>query len=143
MLNLPIESEIETEHKVIRDFNVRQVISILIAAVIVLIFYLYVGRDVLFTMGFAFPVGAVAAFFAKPSDAGLPAEKIILKKLQIYFYKSEMRKYRTRNMYMPVINDAYKSLKNKDNTKQIRKEIRKAEKMCRKRLKKSPYKALY
>ncbi len=137
MLNMPIENEIETEHKVWMNFNMRQVIAIIIGALVAVGMYLYF-RDWVLMVIFTLPFAAVLGFFTWKDENGRPAEEILLKKVQETIYKNTTRKYRTKNGYMPLLNAFYGKMKRRDsNNKLAVKEIKRAEKQKKKRMKTS------
>lgn len=106
MLILPIEKEIETEHKVLGRFTTRQVIcgGGIIASVVV--FYLML-KDLFWVLLCTMPFLAVFGMIGWYTKFGLHLEDLALKKLQARYYKNEMRRYRTRNYYFALFNAAY------------------------------------
>lgn len=116
MLILPIEKEIEAEHKVLGRFTTRQVVcgGGIIACVVV--FYLLL-KDLfwvlLCTMPFLFVFGMIGWY----TKFGLHLEDLALKKLQVKYYKNEIRRYRTRNYYFALLNTAYAKQRNSDTNK--------------------------
>lgn len=139
---LPVIKEIETEHKVYKDYNMRQMIGIVTTILFFIIFYI-IFRDLAVAVGFAVPIALLSVFLSKSSDTGITPEESILKKAQIHYYHNESRKYRTRNRYMSMYNTAYKKMRNKDNNnKNVVKQIKKTEKVKVKRMKQSKIKAI-
>ena len=139
---LPVIKEIETEHKVYKDYNMRQMIGIVATVIFFFIFYI-IFRDLIVAVGFSIPIALISVFFSKSSDIGITPEESILKKAQTHYYHNESRKYRTRNRYMFMYNTAYKKMRNKDNSnKNVTKQIRKTEKDKVKRMKQSKIKAI-
>ena len=128
MLTLPIEAEIETEHKVIRNLNKRQTVcagGILLAT---LGFYAFT-KDVLNTMFLTAPVAFVLGYIGWKVTNGLKAEELVWMKLKQFFYKNAIRKYRTKNHYFELMNAGYRKMRNKDfSNKKIAKKVMKAEK---------------
>ena len=116
MLILPIEKEIETEHKVLGRFTARQVIcgGAIIACVVV--FYLML-KDLfwvlLCTMPFLFVFGMIGWY----TKYGLHLEDLALKKLQVQYYRNEIRRYRTKNYYFALLNAAYAKQRNSNTEK--------------------------
>lgn len=106
MLILPIEKEIETEHKIIGRFNPRQAVcgGVIIASII--LFYLSLG-DLFLTIVCTMPFLAVFGVLGWYTKCGLNAEDVALKMLQEKYYKNQVRKYRTRNKYFALYNRAY------------------------------------
>lgn len=106
MLILPIEKEIETDHKIIGNFNMRQVLALAISVVAVVFFYFVIGNllwVIVCSLPFAF-VSAVVGWYTKN---GLMVEDLAGKMIQKKIYKNETRKYRTRNSFFAVFNTAY------------------------------------
>ena len=137
MLNMPIEQEIEQEHKVFRDWNMRQVIAILAGGSIAIAFYLYF-RDWMLMVIFSLPFALVLGYFTKKDDNDRPAEEVFMKKAEQKIYKNETRKYRTRNMYFPLMNSYYGKMRKKDaGLKVVQKELKKQEKIRKKKMKSS------
>ena len=106
MLILPIEKEIETEHKIIGRFNPRQAVcgGAIIASIV--LFYLSLG-DLFLTIVCTMPFLAVFGVLGWYTKCGLNAEDVALKILQEKYYKNQVRKYRTRNKYFALYNRAY------------------------------------
>ena len=113
MLNLPIESEIEAEHKVFKDFNLRQTICIGITGVAAVIMYLIFHNWVLM-VAFTAPFALILLFFAKPGENGERAEDILRKAAERHYYRNQTRSYRTKNRYVALMNREYKRLAAQD-----------------------------
>lgn len=113
MLILPIEKEIEAEHKVLGRFTTRQVVCGGGIITCVVVFYLML-KDLfwvlLCTMPFLFVFGMIGWY----TKFGLHLEDLALKKLQVKYYKNEIRLYRTRNYYFALLNAAYAKQRNSD-----------------------------
>ncbi len=107
MLNLPIESEIETEHKVFRDFNMRQTVCLVITGGIAIVMYM-IFRSWFLMVAFTAPFALLLMYFAKPGENGEKAEDLIMKAAEKHFYKNQTRIYRTKNKYIPLMNNAYR-----------------------------------
>lgn len=120
MLILPIEKEIESEHKVLGRFTTRQVICGGCIITCVVVFYLML-KDlfwVLFcTMPFLFVFGMIGWY----TKFGLHLEDLALKKLQLKYYKNETRRYRTKNYYFALLNAAYAKQRSTDTGKNSKK----------------------
>ncbi len=113
MLTLPIESEIEKEHKVIRDFNKRQTACAVVIGASVIIMYSYAG-SVELGIALASPVIALAGAFGWYKKGTLNAEEVVLKRVKEYIYHNKTRKYRTKNLYFSLLNKGYAKLRNAD-----------------------------
>ncbi len=138
MINNPIESEIDVEHKVFRDFNMRQLICIIIGAFIALLMYLFF-KDVMLMVIFSLPFALILGYFSRKDDLGRPAEEIFLGKVRRHVYKNSKRTMRTKNGYVKLYNTMYRSVKPVKHKKdpfmkrlkdgyQLRKKIRENEK---------------
>ena len=137
MLNLPIESEIEVEHKVFKDFNLRQTICLCISAGIAVIMYL-IFRNWLLMVVFTAPFALALIYLAKPGENGEKAEEVLMKLAERHYYRNQARGCKTRNLYAPLFNRAYRRLKREDMSDQrTAGRILKEEKKSRKRAKRS------
>lgn len=138
MISVEIEKEINQENKAIAGFNLRQAICIGILIVISLIFVIALKFD---TDILLYPIGAVAivlyAFgWYKPN--GLPFEKFLVKQIQALVYGSNVRRYKTKNQYVCMVNEEYNRRKNIDMADpKLRKQIEKEQKRAEKELKKA------
>lgn len=133
MLTLPIEAEIEQEHKVIRNLNKRQTICAGAIIGTALISYA-LTENVLYTLIVTSPIAAVLAYFGWKVTSGLKAEEIIWRKLQRCLYRNGTRKYRTKNSYFDLLNTGYQALRNKDmSDRKTAKKILREEKYRKKR----------
>ncbi len=115
MLNLPIESEIEVEHKVIRNFNMRQTVCLGISGAIAVIMYLIFHNWILM-VAFTAPFALILMYFAKPGDNGEKAEDQLMKLAERHYYRNQVRIYRTENRYIPLMNRAYRRMRIRDQT---------------------------
>ncbi len=88
MLNLPIESEIEVEHKVFKDFNLRQTVCLAISAVIAVVMYL-IFRNWLLMVAFTAPFALALIYLAKPGENGEKAEEVLMKLAERHYYKNQ------------------------------------------------------
>ena len=137
MLNLPIESEIEVEHKVFRDFNLRQTICLVVSGVIAVIMYL-IFRNWLLMVAFTAPFALLLIYLAKPGENGEKAEEVLMKFAERHYYNNQTRSYRTRNRYVPLMNEAYRRMRARDlSDKRTAGKMAVLEKKSRKRRKRS------
>ena len=91
MISVEIEKEINQENKVIMDFNLRQVICIIILVIVSILIVAFMGWNTQTTL---YPISAVAAvLFAfgwyKPN--GMPFEKYAMKQIQMLLYGRDVR----------------------------------------------------
>ena len=128
MLTLPIEAEIEKEHKVIRNLNKRQ--TICAGAIVGITFGMYAyTKDPLQTLVLVAPFGLIFAYIGWKITNGLHAEELILMNIKKSLYKNGVRKYRTKNLYFSLMNAGYRALRNKDmSNKKIAKKVLRQEK---------------
>ena len=130
MLTLPIETEIETEHKVIHNLNMRQTILFGSVGVIAVASYA-ITRDLIIAAAISLPFALAAAYFSRKTSYGLDPEELILMKIKRFLYKNGSRKYRTKNRYFGLMNQAYRAMRNRDMAdKAIAKKIKKKKKMA-------------
>lgn len=116
MLNLKIEKEVESKHVVIRSqgWDLRQTISILVAVVIVAVFWYIADLDIYGIAIVALPFAILAYMIGWKEEAGLKIEDLLVKYMQKSMYKNERRGYHTRNGYVDLMNKAYTKMKNYD-----------------------------
>ena len=137
MLNLPIESEIEVEHKVFKDFNLRQTVCLAISAGIAVVMYL-IFRNWLLMVAFTAPFALALIYLAKPGENGEKAEEVLMKLAERHYYRNQARGYRTRNLYVPLLNQAYRRIRRHDlSDKRTAGKIAAMEKKSRKRVKRA------
>ena len=142
MLNLPIESEIEVEHKVFRDFNLRQTVCLGISAGIAVIMYL-IFRNWLLMVVFTAPFALLLIYLAKPGENGEKAEEVLMKFAERHYYNNQMRSYKTRNRYVPLMNGAYRRMRKHDfSDKRTAGKIAAQEKMSSRKRKRSENRGL-
>jgi len=110
MLSNPIESEIEVEHKVFRDFNMRQLVCLLIGGAIALCMHIFF-RDVMLMVIFSLPFATILGYMSRKDDYGRPAEEILKKRLERSVYKNDKRTIRTKNRYVALLNRGYADLR--------------------------------
>lgn len=102
-----IEKEIQQTNKIIGPFSVRQIICLGIGSVIVIIINYLLGSNVEVSMIPCGGVAVIAIAFGWVKFDGIPIEKIIMKKIQMYLYKTNIRRYKTKNKYISLINKEY------------------------------------
>lgn len=122
MLQKSIEKEIETDHKVLGRFNVRE--TICIGGIILTYLFFYISTDsLIWAIVCEFPLLIIFGIIGWYKKFGLNAEDVILKKLMVKIYKNTTRKYRTMNSYFMLFNNAYANKHKKEivNTSKTRK----------------------
>ena len=105
MLILPIEKEIESEHKVLGRFTTRQVVCGGGIIFCVIMFYLLL-EDLFWVLLCTMPFLVIFGLLGWYTKFGLPLEDFALKKLQSRYYKNEIRTYRTKNYYFLLLHKA-------------------------------------
>lgn len=112
MLILPIEREIEGDHKIFKGLNLRQVIAFIVIIALSFIFW-KMTDDVLATILLdAIPCG-IAIVFGWYNKYGLRAEDALIKQVTDKKYKNNRRRYRTKNQYFGMYSSVYQEEKNK------------------------------
>lgn len=112
MLMLPIEREIEGDHKIFKGFNFRQVIAFIVIIVLSFIFWKMTDDVIATILLDALPCG-IAIVFAWYNKYGLRAEDALIKQITDKKYKNNQRRYRTKNQYFQM----YSSVYQEENTK--------------------------
>lgn len=143
MISVEIEKEINQENKVIMNFNLRQVLCIILLAVIAIVMVVILKIDTEILM---YPIGVVAIIlyaFGWYKPNGLPFEQVLWKQIQTLVYGSNTRKYKTKNQYVVMVNEEYNRRKNIDMAnKKLRKQIEREQKRAEKELKKAEKKSV-
>ena len=126
MLILPIEREIEGDHKIFKGFNFRQVIAILVILVLSFVFW-NTTDDIFATILLdAIPCG-IAVVFGWYNKYGLRAEDALIKQITDKKYKNNQRRYRTKNQYFQMYSSVYQEENNrKANEKKAKEKAAKA-----------------
>lgn len=138
----PIVKEIETEHKVFKEYNMRQVISMIATAIVFVVFYI-IFYSLTVAIGFTVPFAGLFLLLSKSSSTGLSAEETIMKNAKEHYYHNSSRKYRTKNKYAIMMNSSYKKLRNADcGDKAVLKQMKKDKKNKERKIKKSKVKAI-
>ena len=106
MLILPIEKEIESEHKIFGNLTARKTICGGVIAASVVVFYLLL-ENLVYTIICTLPFLIIFGFIGWYKKYDLYVEDFALKKLQSKYYKNDVRKYRTKNYYFGLFNTAY------------------------------------
>lgn len=143
MLSQEIEKEIQQENKVILNFTLRQVICLGVAVVCSVLIAVFLDMNFEIAIYPCFAIGGICFAFGWIKQDGIPMEKILLKKLQTYLYKNDVRVYRTKNSYTVMLNREYDRRRGIDSRdKKLKKLMKREEKAKRKNLKKSRFKRI-
>ncbi len=123
MLIIPIEKEIEADHRIMGRFNIRELVCLAGIIAAVLVFYFVIG-DVFWTVLCSLPFVVIFGSIGWYTKNGLMMEDFLLKRIQVWFYKNDSRRYRTKNRYFALFRGAgikEKSRQGKDNRKKGKK----------------------
>ena len=83
-------------------------------------------------------IGVICLAFGWIKQDGIPMEKILLKKLQTYLYKNDVRVYKIKNSYTVMLIREYDRRRGIDSRdKKLKKLMKREEKAKRKNLKKA------
>jgi len=105
MLIARIEKEVEDDHKVALGCNLKQLICLVGIVLVCGIFYL-ASRSLALSFFCAAPVAVGLAYFGWYTKNGMQPEDILLKKIQTRYFKNDVRRYRTKNSYFALYNEA-------------------------------------
>ncbi len=114
MITVSVEKEIKQENKVVKSFTMRQVAFMGAALTIAAIFYFLARPDASTAMGFGACMGTLAWYFGFHKKNGLPVEYFLWKKIKTVVLMNFSRRYRTRNMYITMLNRSYQDDLEKD-----------------------------
>lgn len=120
MLILPIEKEIEGDHKIFKGFNFRQVIALLVILVCSFVFW-RMTDDVFATILLDAIPCSLAIVFGWYNKYGLRAEDALIKQITDKKYKNNQRRYRTKNQYFQMYSSVYQT----ENAKKAREKAEK------------------
>ncbi len=127
MIEADIPKEINQENKIFLNLTFRQLICVAVGAgaafVVGVVFKLPIDVAVI-PMGL---IGLAAMVFGWVKKDGLPLEAILMKKIQAAFYHNNVRPYKTKNLYVTLLNREWDRRKaidmgNKAIARQVRKE---------------------
>lgn len=143
MLSKEIEKEIQQENKVIMNFTIRQIVCLSIALVCSILIAVFLGLDFSIAVFPCLVIGLICFAFGWIRQDGLTMEKILLKKLQTYVYKNNVRVYKTKNRYITLFNQEYDRRRQMDGRdKKIKKKLKAEAKRKKKALQKSKLKKI-
>ena len=125
MISVDIEKEIKGENRIIGKFTIRQVVTILICVIIPMTAYYFIVRPTT-TNAFVPPAmmcGCIAYLFGFHKKGGMNTEYFLYKKIKETMYFNRDRAYRTKNKYIPCLNEAIRAnkLEKMNNKKEARK----------------------
>ena len=114
MRSIDIPKEVQQENKVVLMFNMRQLICLIIAALLCFVIAVLLNMEFSLAVYPSIVIGVAAFAFGWIKQDGLTFERIVLKYLQKSLYKNHIRTYRTKNKYIALMNDEYKRHKTAD-----------------------------
>lgn len=129
MIEADIPKEINQENKIFLNLTFRQLICVAIGA----------GAAFIVGVGLKLPIdiavipmgliGLAAMAFGWVKKDGLPLEALLVKRVRAAFYKNNVRPYKTKNVYVTLLNREWDRRKAIDlSNKKIAKEIKKEQK---------------
>lgn len=125
MISREIEKEIQQENKVLLNFTMRQVICLSVALVCSILIAVFLGLDFSIAIYPCFAIGILCFAFGWMKQDGIPMERILFKKLQVYLYQNDVRVYKTKNRYIVMLNREYDRRRRIDSRdKKLKKNIR-------------------
>ncbi len=135
MISVEVEKEIKQENRVIGKFTFRQALCFVLVALIVGIAYLIIKpSDPTDMIPPCMVLGLAAWYFGFHKKSGLYMEYFLGKRAKDYILRNGNRKYRSKNAYYKMLNDAYNKDKADDLAdKKKAKYIKKQEKKSRKK----------
>ena len=143
MISREIEKEIQQENKVILNFTMRQVVCLSVAVVCSVLISVVLAWDFTIAIYPCFVIGGVCFAFGWMKQDGLPMERILMRKLQVYLYKNNVRVYKTKNRYVVMMNKEYDRRRLVDGKdKKLQKSVRKDAKRKKKELRRSQLKRI-
>lgn len=133
MISREIEKEIQQENKVILNFTMRQVVCLSVALVCSVLISVVLAWDFTIAIYPCLVIGAVCFAFGWMKQDGIPMERILVRKMQVYLYKNNVRVYKTKNWYVVMMNKEYErrravDFQDKKLQKRMKKERRKRKK---------------
>lgn len=143
MLSMEIEKEINQENKVILGLNVRQIVCVGLIVLFAVLVIVVMGMDFEVAIIPMVLFAAVCGMFGWYKPDGIPFERVLLKKVQTMMYGSNVRKYKTKNQYVTMLNEEYSRRRNIDaGDKKLMKRTQKAEKKKARTIKKAQKRAV-
>lgn len=136
MVTVDIEREIQQENKIFMGLSIRKAVACVVAIVICIILTVLLTFEI--SIYPCVGVAVLVYFFGWFKKDGLTFEKYLIKIIKEKLYHNNIRKYRTKNKYVSLMNNEYNRHKNIDmSNKQVAKQIKKEAKEQAKADKKS------
>lgn len=136
MVTADIEREIQQENKIFMGLSVRKAIVCVVAIVICIVLTVFLTFEI--SIYPCIGVAILVYFFGWFKKDGLTFEKYLMKIIKEKLYHNNVRKYRTKNKYISLMNNEYNRHKNIDmSNKQVAKQIKKESKKQAKTSKKA------
>lgn len=138
MIAVQIEKEIKEENKVVGRFTLRQVVCFGIALIILAIYYFFVKPTMDMFVPAAIILGAGVWYFGFHTINGMHTEYFVIKSIKETVQMNLNRRYRSRNNYVVLLNDSYKSDRQEDmSDPRKRRYLKKRERFDRRRHRKT------
>ena len=124
MISVDIPKEIKQENKVVLMFTLRQFICVSAAGFLCFLIAVVFELEFSVSIYHSMVIGIVAFAFGWIKRDGLTMERLLLKHLQKAVYGNHIRRYRTKNRYISLINQEYARRRRMDegNRKAMRRE---------------------
>lgn len=129
MISREIEKEIKQENKVLLNLTMRQVICLSVAVICSVLIAVFLGLDFEIAVYPCLVIGILCFVFGWMKQDGIPMERVLVKRLQVYFYQNAVRVYKTRNRYVVMLNREYERRRQMDGRdKKLRKMLKREKK---------------
>lgn len=137
MISVKVEKELKGENKIIAFFTFRQAICATVVLIILALYYFLMRPTTDMLVPVALLLGAGAWYIGWHEKNGMHTEYFIFKKIKEAVLMNTNRKYRTKNQYINLYNDAYREDRNKDLLDNKKKHIIKKREKVAKKVKRS------
>ena len=114
MVTFEIEKEIKQENKVFRGLTIRQMIFGILFLGLLIAEYMIIRPTPNIMMFSGAVIATVLWNFILRKKHGIPMSYFIKKNIKTYILSNTRRKYRTKNKYVEILNNAYRQDKNSD-----------------------------
>ncbi len=114
MITLEIEKEIKNENKIIMGFTLRQAVTFGVVIVIMVAEYFLIRPTSNMLVMSGIVLGSAAYYLSFHKKNGMNMEYFLIKKVKQYVLANSARKYRTKNGYVRIMNEAYRMDRERD-----------------------------
>ena len=135
MIKQQIEKEIKQDNKFAGSpLTLHQFICLCAGAVASIVTLFLIGSDNPFAMYICIVYAGIAVAFGWFKPGGIPFYLFCVKKIKSFLYHNNIRHYKCKNAYIPLINQVYKHRRQVDMAdKKIAKTIKKEQKQKKKK----------